>query len=692
MPRFLSILLFTGFICATTGLQALVEQPDPVAVKGVIDLTDHDFNKGPVELKGEFSFIHSRFISTVAEFEKTDSVFYTRVPGSWNAVLKKAGYSSGTGYGTFILRLQLPDSDKIRGKLAIRHGAIGTAQRMFIDGRMISSAGSVSKAKEKAEGDLKAAVSEPFSSDFKYLFVQVSNYHDRSGGIWYPLYLGYERQLISDREKLLSFDTFLFGAILIMAVYHFVLFYLRRKDLSTLMFGLVCLFVALRLSVSGERFLQNLFEEIPHRLVVSIDYFSFYVATPAFYHYFRLIFPFEFSKLLMKAAWAVGTVLALTVLVLPTEIFTRFLIFQNIWVLLLVLYSVFKTVLASAKGRQGSTIFIIGTLIFSLSVINDVLYNFEIIETLYMLPFGLLVFIFFQSVLLSTRFAKAFTRVEELSETLQHRNEQLQRALKSETELAAINRELDLARALQMQLLPAETPSIRGLSIEARYMPMHSVGGDFFDFDVNDHYLRAIIADVSGHGVPAALIVSMLKIAFSAETAIQQSTAGVLEKMNSILTPHTGGNFITACMVQIDLDEKKLKVSMAGHPPLLLYRARTEQIEIIKTKGTLMGAFNEREFDMSEITLEENDRIIMYTDGIIEARPDRPHDETSELLKEFSESAFHEFIIENNRLETAAFADKLSEAVISHSNGVQNLSDDFACIIIDVRSSESADA
>jgi sigma-B regulation protein RsbU (phosphoserine phosphatase) len=111
-----------------------------------------------------------------------------------------------------------------------------------------------------------------------------------------------------------------------------------------------------------------------------------------------------------------------------------------------------------------------------------------------------------------------------------------QRAIDSEQRLFAISKELETARGIQQSILPAKTPSIADLQISARYMPMTEVAGDFYDFlDEGDGRVGILVADVSGHGVPAALIASMVKIAFAAQADHASDPAHVITGMNHIL-------------------------------------------------------------------------------------------------------------------------------------------------------------
>src|SRR5271169_2481141 len=137
-------------------------------------------------------------------------------------------------------------------------------------------------------------------------------------------------------------------------------------------------------------------------------------------------------------------------------------------------------------------------------------------------------------------------------------------------QLLEINNELEMAREIQLSILPRETPKIRGLEITARYLPMSSVAGDFYDFIVVDEkHLGILVADVSGHGLPAALIASMLQVALTAQCAHASEPGRVLSGLNRALCGKFQHHFVTAVYVFVDMEKDSISYAGAGHPPLL---------------------------------------------------------------------------------------------------------------------------
>jgi sigma-B regulation protein RsbU (phosphoserine phosphatase) len=219
-------------------------------------------------------------------------------------------------------------------------------------------------------------------------------------------------------------------------------------------------------------------------------------------------------------------------------------------------------------------------------------------------------------------------------------------------QLVEINTELEMARQIQLSILPSSTPKITGMDIVARYIPMTSVAGDFYDFIVVDErHVGILIADVSGHGLPAALIASMLQVALTAQARHVSEPGKVLAGLNQALCGKFQNNFVTAAYVYVDLEKNIMKYGGAGHPPLLLWRKSTGSASQLLENGLVMGQFEEATYDSLQVPVEAGDRFVLYTDGILET--------SNPAQEEFGTDRFMKFMETNNRLPAGPFADAL---------------------------------
>ena len=149
----------------------------------------------------------------------------------------------------------------------------------------------------------------------------------------------------------------------------------------------------------------------------------------------------------------------------------------------------------------------------------------------------------------------------------------LRRAMTTERELIDVEQELTTARRIQNFLIPQLPPAFKGVRSATRYQPMTSVAGDFFDFlTSSDDVLTLLVADVSGHGVPTALVACTLKICFAAQRDNAADPASILAGLSVMLRDSLGGRHVTAACVAIDSKARTLTYTGAGHPPTLLVR------------------------------------------------------------------------------------------------------------------------
>lgn len=225
-------------------------------------------------------------------------------------------------------------------------------------------------------------------------------------------------------------------------------------------------------------------------------------------------------------------------------------------------------------------------------------------------------------------------------------------SLQKEERLAAIHKELEIARQIQAGLLPDHQATIAGLRIATRYVPVSSVAGDFYDFLQTDGTgLGVLIADVAGHGVPAALSASMVKIAIRAQAERAGRPAEVLAGMNSILCGNVQGQFVTAGYVYLDVEKNQLAYAGAGHPPLLVWRSREKKAVAIEENGLFLGAFPGCAYTSVTSNFEPGDRCVLFTDGILEA----PNPEG----EEFGNERLLDFLASNAHLPAQEFCDSL---------------------------------
>ena len=228
------------------------------------------------------------------------------------------------------------------------------------------------------------------------------------------------------------------------------------------------------------------------------------------------------------------------------------------------------------------------------------------------------------------------------------------RTLERDVELGEIHRELDLARRIQLSILPGAFPESADFRVAARYVPMTAVAGDLYDFLVaGERRAGLFIADVSGHGVPAALIASMVKMAAVSQREHAAEPERLLAGMNAALCGNTQGQFVTAAYMHLDAVARELRYAAAGHPAMLLLRGGT--VTEIAENGLPLAIMPNTNYSGKTLTLEAGDRLLLYTDGLVEAR-----NEQGEL---FGEDRLNRSLLDSSALTPDAAADGLIAAV-----------------------------
>ena len=255
------------------------------------------------------------------------------------------------------------------------------------------------------------------------------------------------------------------------------------------------------------------------------------------------------------------------------------------------------------------------------------------------------------------------------------RNSQLQAEA---LEKKRMQRELELARKIQDKLLPKGVPATKALNIASFFKAADEVSGDYFDyFDLGEERIGIGIADVSGHGVAPALMMSMLKGVLHAILKKFQSPSQVLTEMNAVLGKTMPWDmFATMAFLVFDLKKNVLTLSNAGHNPLLIYVHKKQACEALVFKGMALGLTPKAQFEETEIALEPEDTFVLYTDGITESFSD-----TQEM---FEEARLIKAVEEVGHLDATAIVEHI-KGQVQQFTGAAAQSDDMALIVVKIK-------
>src|SRR5262245_6483316 len=189
------------------------------------------------------------------------------------------------------------------------------------------------------------------------------------------------------------------------------------------------------------------------------------------------------------------------------------------------------------------------------------------------------------------------------------------------SELDQVNHDLDIARSIQQDLLPAQSPSLENFDVAGWNEPANQTGGDYFDWQtLPDGRLAISLGDATGHGIGPALVSALCRAYARASLVANNDHDQVLDRLNRLLSDDLAANrFVTFALVFLDPAKNEVEVLSAGHGPILWYRAETNELENLEAQGIPLGMISGITYEKALVRrLEPNDMIVLVTDGFYE--------------------------------------------------------------------------
>ena len=292
--------------------------------------------------------------------------------------------------------------------------------------------------------------------------------------------------------------------------------------------------------------------------------------------------------------------------------------------------------------------------------------------------------VFWSKIAINPKAVRNLTRV--LAERMRKRNAATLRALEHEMRLEQLEKELLAAHEIQIGMLPqgpkllAEMPS---LDVHARMDVVTSVGGDFYDaFALDDRSAYITVGDVSGKGMPAALFMVRTLTLLRAELTKSGDLAECMIRFNKMLCyTNISHMFVTLIVLRIDLTDGTVEYVNASHPPMLLSRSNAPFVEVDESEGLIAGVIDDHAYQSRALQLEYGDRLIIYTDGVTEAR--------NQFKRFYSQERFIDLVAHNEASDAAQLVSTIFEDAHGYSAGNPQ-SDDITVVAIGYRSHTSA--
>ncbi|MBN1950020.1 MAG: sensor histidine kinase [Bacteroidales bacterium] len=419
----------------------------PTAKEAVFDFAKLDFKTHPfVSLHGEVGFYWNQLL-TPADFGK-DSLpeppTYQKIPSSWTEVEINNRKLTRRGYGTYRFTILTPDDEWY----GIKIKEFETAFKIWINGQPMGGAGKVGKSKQDMTPSWQRKEFYAQATGNKLdVVLQISNFYHRQGGATETISFGPANEIARYKEIHIGLDLFLLGIMLILGLYHMILYSYRQRDKSLLYFALICMFMFFRLGTTGEKTLLEILPFLTWQVAIRIEYISFMALTPSISWFLQVLFPKEIKP---KIAW-IATWISLgfiaVVLFTPSTVFSFTPSIFQLLIVAIASYLLVILFLCILRKREFALIIFGGFFILFITVINDLLSYRKIIETAYFLPLGILTLIVSQAFVLARRSSSAFTRIEHLSSRLERINKELETRVQQRTkQISEQKDEIELQR------------------------------------------------------------------------------------------------------------------------------------------------------------------------------------------------------------------------------------------------------
>jgi serine phosphatase RsbU (regulator of sigma subunit) len=619
------------------------------AEEGFIDLRNVNLNElNSVSINGEWIFFPDTLINPSQIELAADELPFFKI-----SVPTKKKELGKHKFGTYFLKLKLNPESVF---LTINSLTIYSAAAIFVNGNMVGNIGSPGNSIELTKPGLVLQTKYFHPQKENNIVIHFSNFHREKSGIANNISLVSPKYQIKQAAIRIIKYAIIIGTILFIIFNQINYFIIRRKNRTAFYFGLASIMIACYIIFMSFYYLGALIPNFNPNFFITLKTWriSYYFTVCFFALYIRSLFPSIYHKSFLYFTVAYSSFSALLTLFFPLHISSiNFNIFMYV-TLIIALHGVLMGIIGSIRKIEDSGLFVFGFAFFIATVINDILHNLLIINSVNLLDVGIFGMMLTQAQIINSKLNRSLLRSEDLSEHLQYVNANLENLVNERTEeieeqkteietqrdfamsqhsliarqKKTITDSINYAREIQQAVLPDE--EILKKYFEDSFIlfkPKDFVSGDFYwirHFKLNDTpYLLFCVADCTGHGVPGALL-SMLGMSLLGEVISHNkisSAAEVLEllrkKFKDTLCSHSerenssDGMHITLCLINKDSGEMQYSGAFQA-----LYHIRNNKVNRIKGTNCIIGSYMlEIPFVNHNISLEPNDRLYLFTDG-----------------------------------------------------------------------------
>jgi len=406
MYRYFLLLFCLALICPSKA---------QTAKKGILDLSKVDLNDNAVLLSGEWEF-YWKELAIPDEIEELEKDYY-EFPKLWNKGTTENGQElTPQGYATYRLKVVLPPRTP---QLSLSISEMYCAYKLYYNGFEFERNGIPGKQKELSVPDwLHQTTNFNRFSDTLEFVLQVSNFRHTKGGSLEPIILGDRTKLTSKRDFDFSYDFLLSGSLIMGGLFFLGLFLFGQHEKSVLFFALFCLTFSYRMVGSGEYAFHALYPRMPWALIIRFEYLSLFIPIGIFTTYSYSLYPQDSKKWILIGFSIVSGIFSMLTLLAPTTFFTKLIEPFMVLVIIAIFYMIYVYWIAYRRNRTGAQYAFASTgIVFLVAVYLMSVYLTPVQENTFLTFVGFILFFFFQSLILSFRFAHSLRQAKESAET-----------------------------------------------------------------------------------------------------------------------------------------------------------------------------------------------------------------------------------------------------------------------------------
>ncbi len=395
-----------------------------------------------IKLQGDWEFYWNQLLEP-QDFKNSEGKLnpkFVKIPKSWTNYKLDSVKLPNEGFATYRLVInKKPNSAETIYGLKIT--SVFSNYKLWINGHLITEVGKVGIAdtlsipKFKYQDIPFILDPEKEKTDKIEVIIQVSNFSHQRAGLQKPIFFSTYKKLRSESRGMDILNLIIIGIILVISINHLNMYLFRKKDVSNLYFSIVSIVMVLRNITTGDRIITYFIPNINWELLVKLDNFSGFGTIPLFALFFYSLFKVDFPKVVKNIIIIIGVIVTLLVFATPANFYGKYRMFFELYILIFGLYLTFGVLLKSAIRRRPSALFtFLGMFILYSTAINDVLSSMGLIQSAYLAPYGLVIFMIIQSITITVKSAKAINENEDLSAQLTLEKENLEKNITERTQ------------------------------------------------------------------------------------------------------------------------------------------------------------------------------------------------------------------------------------------------------------------